>query len=126
MRRVVGLLLIIVGLVACAAETAVGTTAVAPTAVPFNTPTEPATTMALVAPSSTAVLPTPTLHMPDTPAPAEPSPPTAVPAAIPQPTDMPTPTVTVPGVVYGRTAEGAFFQGYPDAPITLIDYSDFL
>jgi protein-disulfide isomerase len=29
-------------------------------------------------------------------------------------------------VVSGRTADGAFFLGAPDAPITLIDYSDFL
>ena len=30
------------------------------------------------------------------------------------------------GVVYGRTEEGAFFQGDPDAPIVHLDYSDFL
>lgn len=30
------------------------------------------------------------------------------------------------GVVYGRTDDGAFFHGAPDAPVTLIDYSDFL
>jgi hypothetical protein len=29
-------------------------------------------------------------------------------------------------VVSGRTEEGAFFYGNPNAPITLIDYSDFL
>ena len=29
-------------------------------------------------------------------------------------------------VVSGRTEEGAFFYGDPNAPITLIDYSDFL
>lgn len=31
-----------------------------------------------------------------------------------------------PAVVYGRTGDGAFFHGAPDAPVTLIDYSDFL
>jgi hypothetical protein len=30
------------------------------------------------------------------------------------------------GVISGRTAEGAFFLGDPNAPITHIDYSDFL
>ncbi|MEM8863243.1 MAG: hypothetical protein AAGD96_33450 [Chloroflexota bacterium] len=29
-------------------------------------------------------------------------------------------------IVFGRTEEGAFFYGAPDAEITLIDYSDFL
>ena len=29
-------------------------------------------------------------------------------------------------VVFGRTAEGAFFYGSPTAEITLIDYSEFL
>jgi len=29
-------------------------------------------------------------------------------------------------VVFGRTAEGAFFYGSPSAEITLIDYSEFL
>lgn len=30
------------------------------------------------------------------------------------------------GITYGRTDDGAFFQGAADAPVTLIDYSDFL
>lgn len=34
--------------------------------------------------------------------------------------------VTESGVVSGRTPEGAFFLGDPNAPITHIDYSDFL
>lgn len=29
-------------------------------------------------------------------------------------------------ITSGRTADGAFFLGAPEAPITLIDYSDFL
>ena len=38
---------------------------------------------------------------------------------------LPMPTTPV-GPIAGRTAEGAFFYGAPDAPVTLIDYSDFL
>jgi len=34
--------------------------------------------------------------------------------------------VAEPGVISGRTEEGAFFLGDPNAPITHIDYSDFL
>jgi protein-disulfide isomerase len=30
------------------------------------------------------------------------------------------------GITYGRTDEGVFFLGSPDAPVTIIDYSDFL
>jgi hypothetical protein len=29
-------------------------------------------------------------------------------------------------VISGQTTDGAFFLGAPDAPITVIDYSDFL
>jgi hypothetical protein len=34
--------------------------------------------------------------------------------------------VAAPGVVYGRTDDGVFFHGAADAPVTLIDYADFL
>jgi hypothetical protein len=50
---------------------------------------------------------------------------TAEPAALtpsPSPTGEPDPVQ----VISGQTAEGAFFLGAPDAPITVIDYSDFL
>ena len=30
------------------------------------------------------------------------------------------------GIVYGRNDDGTFFHGAADAPVTLIDYSDFL
>ncbi|MBP6016111.1 MAG: hypothetical protein KA586_05270 [Candidatus Promineofilum sp.] len=29
-------------------------------------------------------------------------------------------------VIYGRNDDGTFFHGAPDAPVTFIDYSDFL
>jgi protein-disulfide isomerase len=35
-------------------------------------------------------------------------------------------TADGPMVVSGRLDEGAFFRGDPNAPVTLIDYSDFL
>jgi hypothetical protein len=41
---------------------------------------------------------------------------------------MPSPTMEPQkaAVVSGQTADGAFFLGAPDAPLTVIDYSDFL
>ena len=33
---------------------------------------------------------------------------------------------TAVNVIAGRTPEGAFFLGDPNAPLTMIDYSDFL
>lgn len=37
------------------------------------------------------------------------------------------PTATAPPVaVNGRSADGAYFLGREDAPLTIIDYSDFL
>ena len=34
--------------------------------------------------------------------------------------------VEVETATFGRTADGAFFRGREDAPVTIIDYSDFL
>jgi hypothetical protein len=41
-----------------------------------------------------------------------------------EPTAPPTESDSM--VVSGRLDEGAFFRGDPNAPVTLIDYSDFL
>ena len=54
-----------------------------------------------------------------------------------KPTAGPEPTATIEEVleveepaplqvISGQTAEGAYFYGDPDAPVTLFDYSDFL
>lgn len=51
---------------------------------------------------------------------------TETPAAPTQSAAVATPTPDAPQIAFGRTAEGAFFHGSPDAPVTLIDYSDFL
>ena len=49
--------------------------------------------------------------------------PTATAAAPAAPASDATPS---PDVIYGRNDDGTFFHGAPDAPVTFIDYSDFL
>lgn len=79
-------------------------------------PTQPPPT---VSPPPTAVSPTSASAQPtDAPTPETV---TAVPTS--QPTASPEPE---PAFVAGRTTEGAFFLGAADAPVTMIDYSDFL
>lgn len=68
--------------------------------------------------------------------PTDPPPPTTEPAPTeatallptePLPTVVPAPVEAVDVVVeYGRTQEGAFYRGAANAPVTLIDFSDFL
>ncbi|NCF66687.1 MAG: hypothetical protein GWP61_11980 [Chloroflexi bacterium] len=55
-------------------------------------------------------------------------PPTATAAVLPSLTPPPLPgeeTAAIQ-VISGQTAEGAYFLGDPNAPVTVIDYSDFL
>ncbi len=51
--------------------------------------------------------------------------PTTEPATL-TPPPSPTSTAEPPQIISGQTAEGAFFLGDPAAPLTVIDYSDFL
>jgi hypothetical protein len=51
--------------------------------------------------------------------------PTATPTPLP-PTDTPEPTATSEGEVpMGFTEEGAPYRGNPNAPVTLMEYSEF-
>jgi len=73
----------------------------------------------------TAVLSPPTAVPTDAP-PAEP---TIIPTDAPviEPTEAPTEEPAAEtAVIAGRLDEGAFFFGDPNAPVTMIDYSDFL
>ena len=55
----------------------------------------------------------------------KPSPkPTATETPLPEPTATPTPVNWLENT--GRTADNLIYLGNPDAPVTLIDYSDFL
>ncbi|MBK8903804.1 MAG: hypothetical protein IPM53_21665 [Anaerolineaceae bacterium] len=85
--------------------------------------------------SQTTVLPTATFPPPvvaslETPAAAATAVPDPTQPADANPTAEPTPAeesaVEEVRVISGRTDEGAFFLGDPNAPITHIDYSDFL
>lgn len=79
-------------------------------------PTHPPVETATVLPA-TAVL------LPPTAVPTDP--PTAEPTR--QPTALPTSEpVAETAVIAGRLDEGSFFLGAPGAPVTMIDYSDFL
>jgi len=49
-----------------------------------------------------------------------------VPTEGPPTPDAPPPTVAPSGPVAGRNPDGTYFYGAVDAPLALIDYSDFL
>lgn len=62
---------------------------------------------------------------------------TGSPSPTASPTDTPVPTQSAPAAddaspeaptvaLSGRTADGAYFLGREDAPLTIVDYSDFL
>lgn len=117
-RRVAASLLLLLFLIACSNNAA------APTLVPT----------AAIAPSAAAVQPTSTLPITNTPAALIPTEPAATPAA--NPTDAPAeiapdataslPTAEPTVAFNGKNEDGTFFRGRADAPVTLIDYSDFL
>lgn len=91
---------------------------------------EQAEATAVLEPTQPIAAVTPTLAATDAPPTTAPEPnePTAVPTEELIPTEAPIVEEVAPetAVVSGRTEEGAFFYGDPNAPITLIDYSDFL
>jgi len=118
MKQLVPLLLFGLFLFACSATTpAADSTSV------HNEPTpEMAADLATVASTATA----------------EPAAPTAVPTAAVGPTIEAEPTITVeptavpatvtgqPAAVNGRNDDGTFYRGAANAPITIVEYSDFL
>lgn len=113
MRRFLWLAQIFLLLTACTAATE---TAVSPQPSP-----ETAVLPTYTVPPPEIIIETPTA-VPDPTQPA--AEPTATVVAEAEPTAEETAAET--GAISGRTEEGAFFLGDPDAPITHIDYSDFL
>lgn len=82
--------------------------------------------MATIAVTATQPLPAaePSAPVPTTAVTADAAPTTEQATLTPPPS--PTSTAEPPQVISGQTAEGAFFLGDPAAPLTVIDYSDFL
>lgn len=94
-----------------------------PSAAPDAMPTSSATALPLAEATDSPTAPTPSTPSSEA-SPTEP--PTATLPAEPPASATPEPTRTPEVVVNGRTADGAYFLGRLDAPVTIIDYSDFL
>lgn len=111
------ILLLLFGLISAGCATSAGIEeplAAVPTALERTVEVPPPVVASATAPPATA-------------APVEVTLPAAPEITDPPPTQTPAPPATEPAAVgFGRTADGAFFHGSPDAPVTLIDYSDFL
>ena len=116
MRRLYPLFLILfLGACAPAGEGPASPGALPATQAPARTtPTAPVVT-------ATATRRPAEIQAPDNVASASPSP-TAVPAT----TTNPSPSPTSSPARAGHTAEGAYYLGDPAAPVTIIDYSDFM
>ncbi len=82
----------------------------------------PTAAVAATVPPTSTPAPPPAV---ETVPPTAPSPPTATTVSVePSPTAEPPAAVTA--ALVGRTEDGALFRGRADAPVTIIDYSDFL
>lgn len=115
MKRYISFLIFL--LVACSTPEP---TAVSPT--PTTPPTPPTTATAV----SQSTLPPATIA-PTQPAATASATAVVAETAVSTATTLPTATApTQPVITAGRTDDGAYFRGDPNAPITMIDYSDFL
>lgn len=120
-RGMLVLLLLLLGCTSTAEEPAAESSDLSPRSAE---PVVESTAVPTIAP--TAIPPTLTV-IPTATAQADEAPPTAeVVEALPTATSDAVAVVQEEGVFFGRTDEGALFQGAADAPLTLIDYSDFL
>ena len=128
-RWLIGLILLF-SLVACQAQEEALVADVPPTG-----------TMVSAEVVATEIVATETAERTQPPPPTATAQPTATVEAVADAVETPLPTDVVPteaptevvaevveeeGVIFGRTSEGVFFVGSEDAPVTVIDYSDFL
>lgn len=116
MRRLYPLLLLLF-LVACARA---GDAPVSPSALPATQAPATTTPIAPVVTTTATRRPAET-QTPDDVAAASPSP-----TALLAPTTSPSPSPTSSPATAGHTTEGAYYLGDPAAPVTIIDYSDFM
>ena len=116
------LVLISLWFVACSPEAAGGPQATAGSGVEAISETATATTPATATEAATATQTPVATEAPSTEPPPSPT------AEAVEPTVAATATAESGGAVAvnGRTPEGAYFLGRADAPVTIIDYSDFL